>query len=69
MSAENDVEVWGLFEQLLTFLLRDTATDTDDQVGAAILDRLETAEVAIHLALCPVPDRTGVEQNQVGIFC
>ncbi len=39
----------------------------DDQVGPRALQVLEGAELGVHLVLGLLPDRTGVEEDQVGV--
>ena len=66
MGAENQIDEGQFLQQLFPFLLGHTTTDPDDHPRIALLDRLETAKVAVDLALGLVPHCAGVEQHQVG---
>ena len=49
-------------------LLGHTAADADNQTGIFLFELFQRADVAKDTLLGMFPHRTGVEQNQIGIF-
>ena len=68
VGAEHDVDVAGPRHDLVPVLLGEAATDRDLQVGTALLQRLERAEMAVELLVGVLADAAGVEDDDVGVF-
>ena len=67
VGAEHHVHVGGLADDEVTVLLGQAAPDDDLHVRAALLRRLELAEVAIELVVGVLADAAGVEHHHVGV--
>jgi hypothetical protein len=67
VGAEHDVDVRCPLDDAVAVLLGQTAPDHDLHVGAALLEGLELAEVAVQLVVGVLPDAAGVEHDHVGV--
>ncbi len=71
LRSEYDVDKRRPPVDALTFLAGDTAADADHQFGPFLLPRPPAAEFGKDLFLRFLPDRTGIDQQQIrvlGIF-
>ena len=67
MSAEHDVHPRRAAHDLAAVLLRQAAADGDLHAGVRVLDRAQVAEVAVEPVVGVLPDRAGVEDDDVGV--
>ena len=67
-GAEGDVDERKALEDLLLDRLRPAAADPDDPLGVFALEPLRLAQVGDEAAVGRLPDRAGVEEDQVGRF-
>ena len=67
LRTEHHVDIGRTGSNRITFLARDTATDADNHVRPGLLELLPAPELGKHLFLGLFPDRTGVEQQHVGL--
>jgi hypothetical protein len=66
-GAEHDVDMRRPLDDEVTVLLGEAAADHDLQVGTALLQGLELAEVAVQLVVGVLTDAAGVEHDDIGI--
>ena len=67
LGADDQVHVGQLVEQRDPAVLRHAAEDPEDEVGVFLLPREDVAGLADGLLLGGVPDRAGVEQEDVAV--
>ncbi len=60
VGSEDGVHMRRTLEKDLTILLSETAPDRNLQIGTALLDRLQLAEVPVKLVVGVLPDAAGV---------
>ena len=66
--AEDEVDVGRPFLDAPLLELRHAAHHADDEVGPVLLEALQRAELREDLVLRLFADRTGIEQDQVGVL-
>ena len=66
VGAEHDVDVRRPLAHELAVLLGQAAADRDLQLGPALLQRLQPAEVPVELVVGVLADAAGVEHDDVG---
>ena len=66
VRAEHHVHPGGAAHDLAAVLLRQAAADRDLHAGMGVLDRAQVAEVAVEPVVGVLPDRAGVEHDDVG---
>jgi hypothetical protein len=65
VGPEDEIEMREAAEQRVAHLLGDTASDAHDAPRPLALPLAQLAEVAVELMLRPVPDRAGVDHEDV----
>ena len=68
LRTENEIDVWGAFDERLAFLRGHAAGNADDQIAVVLAQFSETPQIGKDFFLCLFAYRTGIEQNQVGFF-
>ena len=66
VGAEDDIDVGRPLLDQPPVLLGQAAADGDLQIGPALLERLQLAEVAVEPVVGVLADAAGVEQDEVG---
>ena len=69
LRAKDHVNVGGTAADRIAFLTGHATTDADNQIGVLFFQWAPTTELGKHLFLCLLADRTGVEQNDICVFC
>src|SRR5205823_1026829 len=66
VGAEHDVDMAGPLAYPLAVLLGEASTDGDLEIRAALLQRLQTTQVAVELVVGVLPDAARVQDHDVG---
>ena len=67
LRAEHQIDIGCALGNRRTLLAGDTAADTDQHIGAGLLQFAHATEIGKHLFLGFFPHRAGVEQDQIGL--
>ena len=68
VGAEHDVDVGRPLDDARTILLGEAPADDDLEVGVAVFQGLEVAEVAVELVVGVLADTARVEDHHVGVL-
>ena len=68
LRAEHEVDIGGALLQGFALLTGDAATDTDDEIRPALLQRPPATEFGEHLFLGLLAHGAGVHEQHVGLF-
>ncbi len=68
LGAKHDINIRCTLLNALTFLLTDTATNTDNHIGAFVFQFFITPQFRIYFFLGLFAYRACVHQNHIGIF-
>jgi hypothetical protein len=68
MGTNDKVEIGKPLKQSLPFLLGETTSHTNNEFSLALFEGSETAQHAVYLVLWLLPNRTGIDQNDVGLM-
>ncbi|MNE53637.1 hypothetical protein D3C80_1483750 [compost metagenome] len=68
MRAENHVDIGGAVTDGLAFLAGYATADGDDHFRVVELELAPATQLGIHPVLGAFADRTGIEQDDVGVF-
>ena len=67
LRPEHQVHVWGAPDDGRALLRGDATTDADDHARTRLLERAPEAELGENFFLRLLADRTGIEQQHVGL--
>ena len=68
LRPEHEIDEGRALEDALALLARDAAAHSDDELRAAKLEQPPLAQVGKNLLLRLLADRTGIEEDDVGLF-
>ena len=68
LRAEDNIDIRCTGDNRVAFLAGNAAANANDQIGVLLFKVFDAAQIMENFFLCPLADRAGIEQDDVGFL-